>query len=171
MRLFTLFLLTILFLNSSNGQDSKKYDTETLIVLESILKNSKEGSIFHKTIVKEWRTPIESYVKDYLLEFYLCVNDIDKASVRISQEEVWFLKEKFSKQSVERIDRLIPDLKKKTTEKHKRFKTSIISMPVTFRNGTMALYYHTETYGGGFNLLQKRDNNWEIICSNSVWIE
>lgn len=44
-------------------------------------------------------------------------------------------------------------------------------MPVVFRNGSMALFYATGTYGGEFGLLQKKQGKWERICSSIVWIE
>jgi hypothetical protein len=50
-------------------------------------------------------------------------------------------------------------------------KSSVISLPILFRNNTMAIYYNTETSGGSLTLLQKRNSKWKIICSSSVWIE
>ena len=138
-------------------------------VLSYILKKSS-GNIYYKTIIEEGNIPIDSYVKDKYLEFYLCGKDVD-SPVKIPKEEVAFLKQKVKSVSVQRIDKLFPSLKEKTTKKKERLVTSFISMPILFRNNTMAIYYSTQTYGGEFKLLQKVNGEWETICANSVWIE
>jgi hypothetical protein len=96
---------------------------------------------------------------------------VDSTIVHITDQEVRFLNEKFSKQSVKRIGQLKPELKNKLTKKHERFKTASITMPVTFRKGTMAILYITGTYGGEFKLMKKKNSNWEFFCSSLVWIE
>ncbi|MEY8860826.1 hypothetical protein [Tenacibaculum singaporense] len=138
-------------------------------VLSSVLKESR-GNIYYKTIIEEGNIPIESYIENKYLEFYLCSNGVD-SPVKIPKEEVAFLKQKVKSVSVQRIDKLFPNLKEKTTKKKERLVTSFISMPILFRNNTMAIYYSTQTYGGEFKLLQKVNGEWETICANSVWIE
>ena len=171
MHIFRLSIICLLILSSLSAQEITINNSDDLKVLESILKRSKDGTKYYKTIIKDRKTPIASYVEDYLLEFNLCAFDVDTSTVRISDNELSFLKQKFSKQKVKRIDRLFPKYKSKTTKKHERFKTASISMPVTFRNGTMALYFASGTYGAEFNLLNKKHDKWESICSSIVWIE
>ena len=165
-----LLIISIIFLSCSSKKDLSGVQGENIEVLESILNKSK-GEIYYKTINTDLQKPIHTYIEAYLLEFYLCDKDVDTSSIHISIEEVGFLKRKFENHSIVRIDKLKSGFRSKITKKHKRFKTVSISIPVVFRNGTMAIYYMSGTYWGGFNLLQKRNNKWELICSNSVWIE
>ncbi|WP_428742302.1 hypothetical protein [Tenacibaculum sp.] len=164
----TIAVLIFITSCSSNKNTINKVNNE-YEVLSYILKKSK-GNIYYKTITEEGNIPIESYVKNRYLEFYLCSNGI-YSPIKIPKEEVVFLKQKVKSISVQRIDKLFPDLKDKTTKKKIRFKTSFISMPILFRNNTMAIYYATQTYGGEFKLLRKVNGEWETICANSVWIE
>lgn len=163
-------IIVVIFMNSCSSYREVVNNMNTEYeVLSSVLKESS-GNIYYKTIIEEGNIPIDSYVKDKYLEFYLCGKDVD-SPVKIPKEEVTFLKQKVKSVSVQRIDKLFPNLKDKTTKKKTRFKTSFISMPILFRNNTMAIYYSTQTYGGEFKLLQKVNGEWETICANSVWIE
>jgi len=141
---------------------------DNLSALESILRKSN-GGIYHRTIIQENQKPISLYVESYNFELNLCVPDADPASVYISDREFAFLKKEFSNQTVVKLDRLYPELRNKMIKKHQRFKTVSISMPVVFRNGSMAMYYATGTYGGEFGLLQNKQGKWERICSSIVW--
>ncbi len=171
MHILKLSFVCLLFFGSLNGQQLPNSESEELKVLESILSNSNNSTTYYKTIIEDQKTPLTTYIEAYLLKFYLCTNDIDSASVIISDEEVNLLRQKFSKQKVKRIDKLLPKYKNRTTKKHERYKTGSISMPVTFRDGTMALYFSLSTYSGEFNLLRKKNDTWEKVCSNAVWIE
>ncbi|MGQ3678869.1 hypothetical protein [Tenacibaculum discolor] len=163
-------IIVVIFMNScSSYKEAADNMNAEYEVLSSVLKESS-GNIYYKTIIEEGNIPIDSYVKDKYLEFYLCGKDVD-SPVKIPKEEVAFLKQKVKSVSVQRIDKLFPSLKEKTTKKKERLVTSFISMPILFRNNTMAIYYSTQTYGGEFKLLQKVNGEWETICANSVWIE
>lgn len=160
------------------------FQTLTLISCSTIKKSSEKtdevrkilvtitnyNMVYYKTIVQDLKKPIESYLKNYLLEFELCSKDIDSNSRKISKEEITFLKSKFKNQNIVRLDRLNPKLENLTKTKGKS-KTSFVTIPIVFRNNFMAIYYSYTANGGGFNLLQKRNNKWEHICSNTVWIE
>lgn len=163
-------IIVVIFMNScSSYKEAADNMNAEYEVMSSVLKKSS-GNIYYKTIIEEGNIPIDSYVKDKYLEFYLCGKDVD-SPVKIPKEEVAFLKQKVKSVSVQRIDKLFPSLKEKTTKKKERLVTSFISMPILFRNNTMAIYYSTQTYGGEFKLLQKVNGEWETICANSVWIE
>jgi hypothetical protein len=69
-----------------------------------------------------------------------------------------------------RLEKVLKSFKKYTYNK-KNNDIQFISYPVFFRNNTMAIYYSYSSFGGGFNLLQKKNSNWHKICSNSIWIE
>ncbi len=170
MRKLLLILILISIISCSSKKGISKISVENIIVLNSILTNSN-GEIYYQTITEDLQKPLESYFEPYLLEFYLCNKGIDSSKVKITKQEIGFLKENFKNQAKNRISRINPEFKNKVTKKKERFKTIHISMPAVFRNGTMAIYYVSGTYGGGFNLLQKVNNKWEMICSNSVWIE
>ena len=145
-------------------------ETEELKVLESYLRKADNNSVYYKTAVIDIETPIEDYIQNSYLEFLLCTED-QYRNFKISESELRLVKEKFSKQSITRIDRLIPGLKTKTAKKHKRFKTNTVSLPATFRNGTFAIIYSNRTYGSEFKLLKKEGDTWQVICSNLIWIE
>ena len=163
-------IIVVIFMNScSSYKEAADNMNAEYEVMSSVLKKSR-GNIYYKTIIKEGDIALESYVKNKYLEFYLCGKDVD-SPVKIPKEEVAFLKQKVKSVSVQRIDKLFPSLKEKTTKKKERLVTSFISMPILFRNNTMAIYYSTQTYGGEFKLLQKVNGEWETICANSVWIE
>lgn len=166
--LFILILFS--FFSCSSKKGISKISEENSIVLNSILSNSS-GEIYYQTITEDVQKPLESYFEPYLLEFNLCNKNVDSSIVKISKQEMGFLKENFKNQSKIRIGGIHPEFKNKITKKKERLKTFYISMPVVFRNGTLAIYYISGTYGGGFNLLRKANSKWEMICSNSVWIE
>ena len=160
----------ILIFSCSSNHKIFQLDKENINALHSILSNSNE-TIYYKTIIEDLRKSLDSQIEPYLLEFSLCDKNINQGATKISNKEIIFLKKEFKAQSIIRIDKINPNFKNKTTKKIERFKTARISMPIVFRNGSMAIYYSNSTYGGGFNLLQKKDNRWKAICSNSVWIE
>lgn len=163
-------IIVVIFMNScSSYKEAADNMNAEYEVLSSVLKKSR-GNIYYKTIIKEGDIALESYVKNKYLEFYLCIKGIN-TPIKVSKEEVLFLKQKIKNISIQRIDKLFPSLKEKTTKKKERLVTSFISMPILFRNNTMAIYYSTQTYGGEFKLLQKVNGEWETICANSVWIE
>ncbi len=167
--LIILFVFTLI-LSCSSTKEIFVVQEENLEVLNDIIGESN-GGIYYESIDSDLQKPIDSYVNKYLLEFYLCINDIDSSTTKISELEISYLKEQFSKHEIVRFDKLSAELKEKIVKNHERFKTVSISLPVVFRNGSMAIYYVSGTYGGGFNLLQKNNEKWNVICSNSVWIE
>jgi hypothetical protein len=161
-------VLILIFGCSSNHKISQ-LDKENINVLYSILNNSND--VYYKTIIEDLGKSLDFQIEPYLLEFSLCDKNINLGTTKISNKEIIFLKKEFKTQSIIRIDKIDPSFKNKTTKRIERFKTVRISMPIVFRNGSMAIYYSNSTYGGGFSLLQKEDNRWKAICSNSVWIE
>ena len=161
--------LLLLIINCSSKRIITEKFSNEYEVLNHILKNSN-GNIYYKTVVKDGEIPVESYVKDEFLEFYLCGSEVD-SPVKIDKKSINLLKENFKNLRVERLDKLLPVLANKTIKKKVRLKTSFITTPVLFKNNTMAMYYSTQTYGGEFKLLQKMNGKWKTICSNSVWIE
>ena len=170
MRIFIIVIVLIITPSCSSTNELSKVQEESLEVLNDVILKSN-GEIYYKSINSDRQEPISSYVQKYLLEFHLCVKDIDRSKTKISEQEVSYLHERFSNHKIVRLDKLSSEFSEKTVKKHKRFKTVSISLPVVFRNGTMAIYYVSGTYGGGFSLLQKSNNNWNIICGNTVWIE
>lgn len=162
-------ILLLLIVNCSLKRTTIEKFSNEYEVLNHILKNSN-GNIYYKTIVKDGEVPIESYVKDEFLEFYLCGSEVD-SPVKIDKKSINLLKENFKKLRVERLDKLFPLLANRVVKKKVRLKTSFITVPALFKNNTMAIYYSTQTYGGEFKLLKKINGKWKTICSNSVWIE
>lgn len=161
---FFIFITSCSINKETISKTSKEYE-----VLNHILKNSN-GNIYYKTIIKEAGLPIDSYVKDKYLEFYLCVSKID-SPIKINKKDLSFLKNEFKNISILRLDKLFPKLSKQTIKKKVRLTTSFITTPILFNNNTMAIYYSVQTYGGEFKLLQKDNSKWVTICSNSVWVE
>ncbi len=171
MKVFTSSIIALLFFISLNAQSLPIGGSEELHILVSVVRRSSDNNIYFKTIVEEWQKPIESYIQRNYLDFNLCVPKADSHMIYISDEELRYLKRRFSNHSVKGIDKLKPELKDKTTRDSRRFETVHISMPVIFRNGTMAIYYAAGTYSGEFNLLSKKDGKWQPLCSSLVWIE
>lgn len=145
------------------------YDNNVTEVLHDIIKEANKKT-YYKTIIKDSGEPISSYVNNEYLEFYLCVSEIDSAII-IPKNEVVYLNQKFRQLTVARIDKILPKLNQNITRKKNELETSYISIPIFFRNNTMAIYYFRERYGAGFNLLQKKNEKWKKICSRTVWIE
>lgn len=170
MRSIKVLIVFILTLSCSSAKGVLEIQEENLEVLNHVLENSKGGIIYYKSINYDLNELIGSFVINGL-NFDLCIKDIDSSLTKFSDQESSYLSDEFNKQNIVRIDRLKPEFEERTVKKHERFETVSISIPVVFRNGTMAIYYYSGTYGGGFNLLQKNSDNWEVVCSNSVWIE
>ncbi|MGG8498150.1 hypothetical protein ACQY1Q_17250 [Tenacibaculum sp. TC6] len=143
---------------SSNKLIISKDQTD---ILNEILYSS-DYNVYYKTIISDLNKPLEDYITS-AMEFQFCENE------SIKPNEISFLK----KQKLEVINlyKLPLNIKEKITRKKKDIKTSHISIPILFRNNTMALYYNTQRDGGSFMLLQKKETKWEIICSSLIWIE
>lgn len=135
-------------------------------VLNTIINSSKHN-IYYKTIIDNGtslQNPIEDYITDNL-EFQFCDSNV------LNDTEIVFLRKEFKKQKKKNMFKLPLIKRENLTKEKKRLETSFISLPILFRNNTMAIYYNTQTYGGDFILLQKRNANWKVICSSSVWVE
>ncbi len=159
------FLLFITFLSCSVPQKKVLESSEMEKALLSIL--NQNGTVYFKTIVKDLGKPIASYIKPYLLDFILCGENFSLESTKITDKEITFLKTQFENQTVIPLERLIGKHKNIT----RKTKTSYMTTPVLFRNNTRAIYYSLTSDGGGFHLLQKKEGNWSLMCSNSIWIE
>ena len=161
-----LVFIWICFLNLSCSSAKKAISENQINVLNTIIQSSKY-SIYYKTINNNGtnlKKPIEKYITNNL-EFQFCEPDI------INENDIIFLRKEFERQKVKNLLKLPLINKKKLTKEKKRLETSFISLPILFRNNTMALYYNAQTYGGNLILLKKIKSKWEIICSSSVWIE
>jgi hypothetical protein len=160
--IYVFFLFIIVSCSSNKVLISNNH----IEVLNTILSSSR-NKIFYKTIINDvnsLKKPINEYIKDNL-QFQFCQSNI------ISEGEICFLRKKMKNLQTKSLLKLPLDYKNKLTKKKKEIEISFISIPILFRNNTMALYYNTQRYGGSFTLLQKKDSKWEIICSSSVWIE
>ncbi len=153
--------LFICFITISCSSKRLLIDENQIDVLNEVLKSSKYNT-YYKTIIKDLNKPIEDYITNDM-EFQFCENDT------IEPKEISFLKNQ--KLEIVNLYRLPLSIKEKITKKKKGFETSFISMPILFRNNTMAIYYSTQRYGGSFMLLKKENSTWKIICSSLVWIE
>ncbi|MDX6745505.1 hypothetical protein SHK09_01775 [Polaribacter sp. PL03] len=161
-----LVFIWICFVILSCSSAKEITDENQINVLNTIIQSSK-SSIYYKTINNNgtsFKKPIEEYITDNL-EFQFCETYI------IKENDIVFLRKEFKKLKVKNLYKLPSIYKKNITKEKKSFETSFISIPILFRNNTMAIYYSTETYGGSLTLLQKRNSKWETICSSSVWIE
>lgn len=164
-----IILLSIILSSCSSIEQIALKDAETKRILRNIVKNNP-NKVYYKTITLDGDKPIVSYVNQEYLEFYLCKKGIDSV-IKIPKNEIKFIKEKFKTHKVLKLDKLLPKLKDKLSKKEEKLKTQYISIPVLFRNNTMALYYNLETYGGEFTLMQKNNGKWNVICGRSVWVE
>ena len=161
-----LIFVFLCMVNLSCSSSKKTISKNQVNVLNTIL-HSSEYSIYYKTIINNgtsFKKPIEEYITDNL-EFQFCESDI------INKSEIVFLRKEFKNQKVKNLNKLQLNYSENLTKNKKIFETSFISIPILFRNNTMAIYYNTQTYGGNFTLLEKRDSEWKIICSSLVWIE
>lgn len=156
----------VCFVNLSCSSVKKPISKNQINVLNTIL-NSSKYSIYYKTIINNGtnlRKPIEEYITKNL-EFQFCDFNF------VNESEILLLKKEFKKQKVENLYKLPLIYKNKLTKNKILYEASFISLPILFRNNTMAVYYNTQTYGGNLTLLQKKNSEWKIICSSSVWIE
>lgn len=163
-----IYILSLFIIFScSSKKEVAKSSADQVEVLSLIISSSKK-KIYFKTITKSFQKPLESYIKPHLLEFYFCREGIESSSIIITETEINFLKNEFGVQPKIKLSK---DFKNKVTRKKEKFNTIYISSPIVFRNGTMALYFKNQTFGGGFVLLKKENGEWKFLCSNSVWIE
>lgn len=162
----TLVFIWICFVNLSCSSAKEIINENQINVLNKIIQSSK-FSIYYKTVDNNGtslKKPIEEYITNDL-EFQFCESNI------INENDIVFLRKEFKRQKIKNLYKLPLIYRKNLTKEKKRFETSFISIPILFRNNTMAIYYNTQTYGGSLTLLQKINSKWEIICSSSVWIE
>jgi len=158
------FYLFILFTVISCSSKKLLINKNQINVLNEVLYSSNYN-IYYKTIINDLNKPIKDYIINDM-EFQFCEN---AGITSIKPSEIFFLKNQ--KLKTLNLYKLPLDLKGKITRKKKGFKTSYISIPILFRNNTMALYYITQRYGGSFMLLQKKKSKWVTLCSSQVWIE
>ncbi|WP_440120737.1 hypothetical protein [Tenacibaculum sp. Ill] len=156
------FICFFIYLITISCSSKKLLISENQINVLNEILHSSNNNIYYKTIVNDLEKPIEAYISNEM-EFQFCENEV------ITPDEISFLK----KQQLEVVNlyKLPLDIKEKVTRKKKDIETSHISVPILFRNNTMALYYNTQRYGGNFMLLKKEKSKWKVICSSLVWIE
>ncbi|MCM5661453.1 hypothetical protein [Galbibacter mesophilus] len=164
------YLLVTISFFSILSCSSTRLDKPSKEALKAIVKHSS-NKIYYESITSDIGKPLDTLFEEELTDFYLCTPTVEDVTGKISVEELAYIKEKFRLQSVGRIDRSVTGLHSKMSKKHLPHKTETISFPVVFRGDSMAVYYYRNTYGGGFNLLQKKNDEWQMICSKSVWAE
>lgn len=157
---FIYLFLCISFISCSSQK--KIISQNEIDVLNEVL-HSSNNTIFYKTINKDLNKLINGFINNDI-EFKFCEKEII-----IEPSEISFLKNK--KLEIRNLRRLPLNFKQKLTKKKRKIETSHISMPLIFRNNTMAIYYNSETYGGSFILLNKKKSKWKILCTSQVWIE
>ena len=137
--------------------------------LQKIMYLITNKDVFYKSVIKDKKKPIYLFVQPNLLEFNLCDTN-GLGEIQLSNNEVEFIRDEYRIQRKVRLDKILNKNNYLSTNKLGN-ETKFITVPVIFRNNTMAIYYSYSKYGGGFNLLQKKDSNWQVVCSNAVYLE
>ncbi|WP_408041089.1 hypothetical protein [Tenacibaculum amylolyticum] len=154
-----LLLFTLVSCSSYQNYGEKNEVKEILNFL------STKRSVYYKTIDKDLGKSIDNLIDINFFEFDLCNSNKKEL---ITNEELKFIKQKFKEVKTINLKKAFNEL---NVTKNKNIKTDYISLPVIFRKGTAAMYYESARYGGAFNLLIKKNNKWNIVCSKSTWIE
>lgn len=162
----TKIFFLIITIVSFSCATTKQIHPNQIDVLDALLRNST-NKVYYKTLVTDGTSlmkPIATFITDNL-EFQFC------DEVIIEESEIIFLKQEFKKLNVVNLYNVSKASSNKLTKQKIQYKTSFISLPILFRNNTMALIYTTQTYGNSFLLLQKEKDKWNVKCSSLITIE
>ena len=172
MRTIAVIFLGLLILASykSDNPQSRTIDESELQVLRDIIQADSIPTVYYKTIVTELNQPLSRHLF-YFKGFDICSSLVNMDSTILNQEELNYLVERFSTMEIENINKLIRDPKNHTLKQLKGHDWTVISLPVVFRNGELAIYYSKGAYSGQFILMKNIDGTWKDVCYSSIWSE
>lgn len=172
MRTIAIIFLGLLILTSykSDHPQSKTITESELQVLRDIIIVDSIPTIYYKTTITELNQPLSRHLF-YLSGFDICSALVDSDSMKLDQEEINYLVERFSTLEIANINKLIKDPKNHTVKQLKGHNWTVISLPVVFRDGKYAIYYARAAYSGQFILMKNIDGTWKDVCYSSVWSE
>ncbi len=164
-----LFSICISTIGCFQKPNSHKFKDERYDILNLVLDKTKFGDVYYKTINKDSEKPIENYLDREV--FDSCICSMNNNSFNLDDKEIDFIKKQFKNQKIIDLSKIHFLSKKRLTKRRDKRNTYFISMPILFRNNTMAIYYTLQADGGYFTIVQKDGKKWDIVCSCSAWIE
>lgn len=163
-----LLVISFLFSYRSVTLQSKDIDESELQVLKEIITVDSIPTVYFKTTISELNQPLSRHLF-YLSDFDICSSLVNSDSMKLDNEELRYLVDRFSTMEVQNINKLIREPKKHTLKKMEGHNWFVISMPVVFRDGKYAIYYSKGEYTGQFILMKNIDGSWTDVCYSSVW--
>jgi hypothetical protein len=161
-------ILLLLIISCSAKKETTNIDSDVMEIIQIELGKGNQ-QVYFRTITED-QERISGWVTSFGLNSPLCGDEKEMISMQISDEEMDQLKIGFESRIGLRLDRLVPEQRKRMSRKWQGDYPEWISSPVIFRNGTLALIYRSGDYGSGFIHYHKNHGEWKSTCYSSVSI-
>jgi hypothetical protein len=159
-------ILLVLIVSCSAKKETTNIDSDVIEIIQKELGNGNQ-QVYFRTLTEDQKR-ISGWVTSFGLNSPLCGDEKEMISTQISDEEIDQLKIGFESRIGLRLDKLVPEQKKRISRKWHGGYTDWISSPVIIRNGSIALIYRSGDYGSGFSHYHKIDGKWKSICYSQV---